>query len=268
MNKEKLGEAVRLTQEIMQRYHQKDVEMLFPLCAPDIMWIGAQKEQFDFGLEAFRQDIKSVLKEMKPCHMMNQEFHVVQNCGRACTIVGRYMVVSDEDTDIMLAGQQRCVFTWELIEDELKIRHICSMSPLEEWKVKEGEKFVNTFGKATQKYICERIRNLNTNKRITVVDGNASLRFFSPGEIIYAEAERKEILIHTLDEEIYGRMGISEFRKKAGSDFLEIHRGYVVNMTHIVKIQPYKAVMIDGSEIPIPVKRYTAVRTKVAELFA
>ena len=42
--------------------------------------------------------------DLKPCHLMEQEFFVVQNSGNVCTVAGRYLVTTDERVELFPSG--------------------------------------------------------------------------------------------------------------------------------------------------------------------
>lgn len=115
MNKKMVQKLVDLTRECLARYWQLDAEYILSFCSPDVFWIGAIQSQFIEGFEACAEDLRRSVTEIKPCHLQQQEFFVAQNTGNACTIVGKYLVTTDETEEYFLQVQQRCTMTWELI---------------------------------------------------------------------------------------------------------------------------------------------------------
>ena len=81
-------------------------------------------------------------------------------------------------------------------------------------------------------------------------------------------AEGRSCVIHCLEgRTIRAKVGFSEFLHRVGPGFYRIHRSYAVNGTHLVCIRPYEVEMVDGSRIPIPVKRYRQVRDTLLASF-
>ena len=61
--------------------------------------------------EATAEDLRGTMRDLKPCHLMEQDFFVVQNSGNVCTVAGRYLVTTDERVEFFfLQVQQRCTF--------------------------------------------------------------------------------------------------------------------------------------------------------------
>lgn len=267
MNKKTIQEVIGLTQECLARYWQLDPEYALNYCDDDVTWIGSVQSQFMEGKEATAQDFWNTMQELKPCHLLEQEFFVAQNCGHACTIIGRYLTTTDDSVEYFLQVQQRCTFAWEQIGGELKIKHIHISNPMGELKLADGEMFVNTMGKMARKYLMNHIRTLQDTRRLIVTDHNEVTHFILLSEIIYASADGRNCTICTISgQRINARMNITEFMAATGERFIPVHRSYAVNTAYISRIQKYEVVMLDGSKIPIPVKKYREVREALTGL--
>ena len=137
-----------------------------------------------------------------------------------------------------------------------------------ELKLAEGETFVNVLGQTTRKYIQDRLQGMARQDRLPVVEEGGNTCFLRPGEIVSVMAEGRSCVIHCLEgRTIRARVGFSEFLHRVGPGFYRIHRSYAVNGTHLVCIRPYEVEMVDGSRIPIPVKRYRQVRDTLLASF-
>ena len=267
MTKKTIDEVIRLTQECLTRYWQLDIDYIISFCDEDVMWIGANQNEFIRGRDGFQADLASVKKELKPCHLVSQEYVVAQNTGSACTIAGRYLVTTDETVEYFLQVQQRCTFTWELIDGNLKIKQVHVSNPIGELKIKEGEQFVNTIGKMAQKYLLNHIHALEDTRQFTVIDENDVVHFLHNEDVVYVSAEGRNCRLFTADgSEICGRLNMTEFQRICGREFVSVHRSYMVNSNYISLIQRYEVVMLDGSRIPIPVKKYKEVREGLMKL--
>ena len=62
--------------------------------------MGAVQDQYKEGFEQSAEDLRRSLLELKPCHLLHQEFSVVQNVGNACTVAGRYLTTTDDEVGI------------------------------------------------------------------------------------------------------------------------------------------------------------------------
>ena len=60
-------------------------------------------------------------------------------------------------------------------------------------------------------------------------------------------------------------MTLTVFQEKADERFAAVHRSYVINTECISRIKKYEVVLIDGTRIPIPVKKYRETREMLLE---
>lgn len=70
------ADAIRLTSEILRRFWQKDPAYAEDYFADDILWIGAQKDEFLVGVEAVKADLDAALIEIPPCTGVQHLLHL------------------------------------------------------------------------------------------------------------------------------------------------------------------------------------------------
>ena len=176
-------------------------------------------------------------------------------------------MTTDETVEYFLQAQQRCTFTWEMVEGDLKIKQLHVSNPIGELKVKKGEKFVNTIGEMAQRYLMNHIHALEDARQLTVIDEKDVVHFLHNEDIVYAAAEGRNCRIYTVDgSEICGRLNMTEFQQICGKELVPVHRSYVIYRNYISLIQRYEVVMLDGSKIPIPVKKYKEMKDCLTEM--
>ena len=73
-------------------------------------------------------------------------------------------------------------------------------------------------------------------------------------------------MIHTLDQEFESTESMRTLQERYDSIFLKCHESYMVNPAHIQVIKRFKMVVTGGTELPIPEKKYTAVRDKLQKM--
>lgn len=268
MRKDILSRALALTRECLERYWQGDAEYVLSWCAEDILWVASAQSQYLKGIQAVQEDCRAVIPALQRCHLLAQEYTVVQNTGNACTIAGRYFTTTDESEEYFLQVQQRCTFVWELADGRLSIRHLHISNPMGELKVDEGSAVVGQMGPMAWKYLL-RHHDQALGRRIFLSDTQEGItHILSPGEILYAAADRHWCMVKTIKgEEISARIGISAFAEAAGDGFFFLHRCYVANMAYIIRLRPYAAVMQNGDELPIPVKKYRQVLEALEHMY-
>lgn len=268
MNKQTLNEIIELSQKCLEHFWQLDVEYPISFFDKDVIWIGSALEQYKEGFDKAAEDFRTIKKELIPCHLLSQSFSVVQNCGNACTVVGKYLTTTDDSTETFMQVQQRATFTWEMVNGNPKIKHVHVSNPLGELALAEGERVPNALGKVSKKYFLYRLSAMQDASRIIAIDRNDVTHFLTHSEIAYATANRRNCDIHTLSGSvIHARMSIADFQNVAGDNFSSVHRSYIVNNNYITRIQPYEVVLADDTKIPVPVKKYTELRDTLTALY-
>lgn len=264
MNKKTLQEMVRLTQECLARYWQLDAEFVIGHFDKDVLWVGAVQDQYKEGFEQSAEDLRRSLLELKPCHLLHQEFSVVQNVGNACTVAGRYLTTTDDEVGYFLQVMQRCTFVWELVDGVPKIKHIHVSNPMGELRLADGELFPDALGQMSKQYWNDRWRSVQGKKRIAVKDRDDVVHFLSPSEVLYVMADGRNSVIRTMSAEtIRARPGRRKLLAELGEGFIAVHRSYALNSAYVSSIRKYEVIMTDGSKIPIPERRYKEVRERL-----
>lgn len=266
VTKSRETELVRMTQQCWQHYWQLDMNFMLSYCDESVTWIGAEQSEFIRGLEELKQNFAELLLHLRPCHLLNQEFYVTQSSKSSCTVIGRYMVTTDETNDYFLQAQQRCTFVWQIQDQEYKIMHIHVSNPMGELKVARGERFVNTVGYMANKYLENNFKKRFFGKQITVTDENGAVRFIYLSEIMYVKAQRNDLIIVMTNEQICVKMNISVFMKLTDNTFIKVHRSYAINTAFMAKLERYAVTMKNGEQIPVPVKKYNEVRDRMVQM--
>jgi two-component system LytT family response regulator len=101
--------------------------------------------------------------------------------------------------------------------------------------------------------------------RIVVKDG-AKVHIIRAEHLDYAEAQDDYVALHSQGKSYLKQQTISSLETALDPQrFIRIHRGYLVNLERIVKIEPYTkdsrvAVLSDGSRLPVSKAGYTKLQ--------
>lgn len=263
LTKKMLEQAVELTKECWTRYWQLDLDFMLDHCAEDVAWVGAVNNEFMQGKDNMREEFTQLKKELKPCHLLCQEFIVMSNSINCCSVIGRYLVTTDDSVEYYLQAQQRCTLVWVNDGEALKINHIHVSNPIGEMKITKTEMFVNTMGKMAGEYMKHHVSSLNDTSRIVGTGLDGHIYLLNRSEVLYACAYNKYCEIHTLSGNIDMKIKLSDFLEQAGDDFSSVHRSYVINTIYIKEIKPCEIIMTDGSSVPLPIRRYAQIRDQL-----
>lgn len=257
---------LNLTYECLNRYWQKDYMFVISRCAEQIIYCGARQDEFMLTRSEVEENFRINANEIRPCHLINAEFFAQSNAS-LCVITGNYRVVTDETADFFLQAQQRCTFVWEKTTEGPKIRHMHVSNPIGELKIAKEEAFPNTMGKMAHRYMMNEIQRRTDSGRVSAYVENGSLIFFEISKILFISALGKECVIQTTTGEKFVKNSISDLQKQVGDNLIAIHRSYLVNPEFIRSIRRYHITLVNGTELPVPQRKYNELRQKLMELY-
>lgn len=253
MTNDKAALMLEKTQEILERLWSGDSSLMMSYIDDDFILTDPSYSIFLSGKNEVNDLLPQVISRTSVYIIDNKRFILAQNCGNACTVVGQY-TLSGDNGEISGKMIQHCVFTWELANGKPVLKHIGVTRPETDSKSLDFPEE----GKADS--------TLRKPQRLVITDNNEYTRFISRNDILYATSDGRNTLIRCANDDINARISISSFLKEVGSDFISIHRCYAVNVNHITMIKPYSVILSDGSELPIPVKRYAEIKQKITSI--
>ena len=262
MNKTE-DEVVSLTAECLTRYWKRDYTFIFSHCAPKIVWISARQDEYLLTLDEVRENLETNCAAIPLCHLQHAEFQVAASCSELYVITGKYLVTTDPEEKFFLSAQQRCTFVWEKNSSGLQISHIHISNPIGELKIAEDEAFPDTMGKMASHYMKEEILRLTSDRKLSVCDVNGSLIFLQMSDVMFISALGKETVVRTLTDCIFAKNSIKELAQQTQDCFIMTHRSYLVNPQYITAIRRYAITMQDGTELPVPRKKYDEIRRQI-----
>ena len=83
---------------------------------------------------------------------------------------------------------------------------------------------------------------------------------------IEAHSAKKQCIIHTKTGDITVPTRLSDIEKLRQGSFLRCHQSFLVNPNYIRSVRRFAVILANGSEIPVPEKKYTAFRAKLNTL--
>lgn len=123
------------------------------------------------------------------------------------------------------------------------------------------ERFNEVFLKAIEKY-----KLLNAYFIVTWKNENIKLPV---DEIKFFESYRKHVIFHTYSGEYQMVAKLSDtLAKLAPYGFIQTHQGYVVNMNLIRRFENLDIILIDGTKVPMSMRKKTTVLSEYAKHIA
>lgn len=89
------------------------------------------------------------------------------------------------------------------------------------------------------------------------------LFFRDEREVLYIETMHNHVIWHCVSENIMERTSFRLIENNLSTNFVKIHRCYILNILHIKHVQNYEVQMTNGDILPIPRKRYLEIKEKL-----
>lgn len=130
MTSENTALAIDLTQAILEQFWQQDTSLLLKYIDEDFSLTDALNHSIIQGQQQVCNFIPTAISGIIKSTLTDKMFIIAQNCGSACTVIGKYTLSPISDSDDMVYMKQYCVFIWELSGlGELKLKHIGVTKP-------------------------------------------------------------------------------------------------------------------------------------------
>lgn len=158
---------------------------------------------------------------------------------------------------------QRMQFTWVEQKGVPKIRSVLISNAIE-YDERDGIYPVH-YDENYRKFV---LTGENRSERIYVKGVDKTILYLNWSRVIYAESLGNHSLIHTLDQEFETTESLKTLEKRYERMFLKCHESYMINPAHVHSIRRFKMTVTGGRELPIPEKKYTALKKALQELIA
>lgn len=257
-----------LAESIIAAYFSKNEGPLFAAVADDCTFVSDQGTTIQ-GVEQLREIMRK-RTDMPAMMVRETDFRLVSapeeaHEGSNAVVTGSYKLYSSPREQLLYAATQFVTMCFTLTDKGWRAFHMhTSIKPSD--SVQE-EIFPIKASRETYEYVREILRTGSKAgilpSRI-MLENNESSRYVNPDDILFVEAEGKRSIVHCLHTTFPVSSLISEVIPQLPGTFLRVHRSYLVNTAHISGMRKYALQLSDGTEIPIPERRYAEVRREIA----
>lgn len=257
-----------LAQNIIGAYYSQSIAPLLEALTDDCLFVTergsilASRDKLRAALES-KPDLPSMMVRETDFRLASPRAGL--ETAREAVVVGSYKLYSSPREQMLFASTQIITVCFRLTETGWKAFHIHVTNKHSE--PVDEEMFPMRISRETYEYVREILRTgtrtgiLPSRLMLESTDGS---HYVNPDDILYIEAEGKRSVVHCLESQFAIASLISEVSKQMPGTFLRVHRSYLVNTAHISGMRKFMLELSDGTEIPIPERRYTEVRREIA----
>lgn len=253
---------------IVTAYYSDDTSPLLDMMTDDCLFINEVGTLF-----SSKEELRRTLERRAASHSMlvrETDFklaHEVEadRVGVTATVIGSYRLYTSPRDRSLHASMQLISACFVLTDQGWKAFHIHTSNKQSE--TVDESVFPLAISRETYDYVREILR---TGVKAGILpsrlhlENNEGSRLLGPEQIMYVEAKGKHSIVHCVGSSFSANSLISDVESQVPGTFLRVHRSYLVNTSHISGIRKYSLELTDGTEIPIPKRRYVEVRREIA----
>ena len=263
----KVSEITRLSIDIVTTYYQNDLRLFFEYLDTDVLWYGPAKGQFLSGRQVLI-DTWGKEDHTLTFSMGNLRVDYATNCAAYCEVMLSFPVTTHYASGENIMMDQIIHITWcerkiEGSSEKQPRMQVIHISDLYQ-KHESDTIYPVHFNQVYQGYIPI----TKADKRIYVHGADRTDYYVLSNTIQWIESSitSRHAILHINNNEVIEASTTIQTIEKAYPDlFLRCHSSYLVNPLHVTQVKRLKIIMADGKELPIPEKKYTAIKKEVRE---
>lgn len=264
------GDIADTVHAALDAYYHKSYLPLLCTADDDVLFIGAGPDVVRGKRELTRacgQDIPTPSFHMKNAHFDVQPMPAGVDPDEAelAVVTGFYDLFSEGDKPMLTAVRQRLTVLLRRKEGVWMSFYVHSSN---EWgELVDDEVFPVQISSQTYQYVrriveqSERGPATGLRPGPVVVEHKGTVQTVDPSELLYVRATAKTCVAHMVGRTVLLPCSISRMEAELdGSQFMRVHRSYLVNADYVRGIEGDALVLNDGERIPVPVRRRAEVR--------
>ncbi len=262
MNTQKM---IGLTNDIVQAYYQNDLQPFFDYVDEDVLWYGPAKGQFLSGRQAV---LDAWGREKNPLTFSvgNVRLDCAASHPSYCEILMSFPVTTHYSDGESIRMDQIIHITWcerrlgdkKLRQPRMLVIHISDLYQ----KHEEDTIYPIHFNQTYKGYmpIAE------SGRRVHFRGTDRADHYLLSDTILWVEScgNGKRSILHMEGGGTLEVIAPVQSIEADHSDFLlRCHMCYLVNPRHVAQVKRFRVALADGTELPIPEKKYTAFKKAV-----
>lgn len=111
------------------------------------------------------------------------------------------------------------------------------------------------------------VANLAKKEKYLSVSFDREMELVPLSKIMYVEAQKQYISIHTTDEVYRMKSSLAEVEKSLDQYFFKCQRSYIVNLSYVLRIKSGSVILKNGEEVPISRGMSEKIGKAIIQLF-
>lgn len=262
----KVKEMVDLTNDIVQRYYQNDIQPFLDHVDEKVLWYGPAKGQFLSGRQAVL-DAWANEKHALTFTLGNVRLDYTSSHSSYCEVMMSFPVTTHFPEGDQITMDQIIHITWcERKINEKSVPRMLVVHISDLYHPHEADNIYPVhFNEIYKGYVP--VAGAEPDKRIYFRGMDSVDLYLMQNSIIYVESidYGRHSMVYTTDGAFRISISTTVLETRHPDFLLRCHKCHLVNPAHITGISRFKVALSNGKELPIPEKKYTAFKKNVAE---
>lgn len=258
----KKDDIIRLSIYIITEYYKNNLTPFFEHISDDVLWVGPAKRQLLQGkknlMQAFAQEKHNLTFTMGDIKV----FCVSPSHSHVAEVLLHYDIYTHYPNDTTDLHDQRLHYTWydkrvNTADGPKYQPQIISLHISNAWNYDNRD-----FIYPVHYQNVSASMPADAERYVTVKASDGCVHRIAASHILYIETVKRsgKLQIHTEIGTVTIHETLSGFEEKYPGLLLRIHSGYLLNPAHVRNIRRFTVTLSDGTELPIPEKKYTQVK--------
>lgn len=262
----KVAEIIRLSVDTVQAYYQNDLRLFFEYLDEDVLWYGPAKGQFLSGRQTIL-DTWSKEKHSLSFTMGNTRVDHAITGSSSCEVILSFPVTTHYPTGENFQVDQIIHLTWceRRIEGNpkkqprMRIIHISDLYH----KHESDTIYPVHFNQIFHNYLP--ITKFGKQIYFRGIDHADYYIQSDTIQWIESSAAGRHAILHMNNDTLEVTTTVQSIETACSGQFLRCHSSYLVNPKYVTRVKRFNVLMTDGTDLPVPEKKYTDFKKKMRE---
>lgn len=252
-------EIAALSAKVLLAYYDNEIRPFLEFCHDDVLWIGPAQGQLIRTREALAQAYGQECNGLKFAVHNLSVTPLATSSPSVFEVLMTFLVDTFWPDGSTNRVDQRIILSWVNCRETPRILvcHISNAIAYDERDRIYPVHYETTYGEEVVPATSPR------SGRICLRGVGRTTLYLDWDDVIYVESQGTHSLIHTSDGVCESVETVSAIARRYGNLFVRCHTSYLVNPAFVRSITRCKARLGCGVDLPIPEKRYTAIKREL-----
>ena len=259
-----LNEIAELSSNILIQYYNNNIQPFLDACHSDVLWIGPAEKQIIRTKKALcdafaaeRHDLTFALHNLEVTPLSTGTSQVME-------ILMTFLVDTFWPNGSSNRVDQRIQLSWVNEKRQPRIR-ICHISNAICYDNRDQIYPVH-FNESFKEMIFAGGNDPKASKHLCFKGPRKAVFYLEWSNILYAESAGEHTMVHTTTQTYKVYESLRAIENHYSEYFFRCHNNYLVNPDYIQEIVHFHLVLTNGTSIPVPEKKFKAVKTRLDEI--